>query len=80
MDGTRPFSFLFEEYGQRELTDEIMKEILEMAIKGAINDELTVDAFDQEQFISVGQKISQDGNIIIATSKRMGFPYNDATD
>ena len=80
MDGTRPFSFLFEEYGQQELTDETMKEILEMAIKGAINDELTVDVFDQEQFISVGQKISQDGNIIIATSKRMGFPYNDATD
>jgi len=80
MDGMRPFSFLYEEYGKKELTEEVMKEILEMAIKGAIFDELTVTPFDQEQFISVGQKISQDGNMLIATSKRMGFPYNDATD
>lgn len=80
MDGMRPFSFLFEEYGKKELTDEVIKEILEMAMKGAINDELTVPPFEQEQYISIGAKISQDGNILIATSKRVGFPYNDTTD
>jgi hypothetical protein len=80
MDGNKPFSFLYEDFGVQELTDELLKAIVEQAMLGAIDDELMVPPFDQEQLISVGEKISRDGNMIIATSKKLGFPYTDSTD
>lgn len=77
IDGRKPLSFLFADLPNQVLNEDTMRRIVEHTMINTIDFDLMVPPFDQVAAISVGQKITRDGNTWLSTGKRLGFPYSD---
>jgi hypothetical protein len=76
VEGKRQSSELVKDFGSDELTKENMKEIIETAVKYAIDFDLLVPPYDQVKIATVEQMQVEINHSRIQTGKRLGFKFN----
>ncbi|MFY0674235.1 MAG: hypothetical protein JXQ87_12580 [Bacteroidia bacterium] len=78
VDGQRTLSFLYQNFENQKFDSEAARNIIQAAMKQAIDFDLFVPPYDQVKEVSLQQKIVQQGNTSIKTGKRLGFIYNSS--
>lgn len=76
VEGKRQSGELVKDFGSDELTRENLKEIIETAIKYAIDFDLLVPPYDQVKIATVEQMQAEINHSRIQTGKRLGFKFN----
>jgi len=76
VEGKRQSGELVKDFGSDELTRENLKEIIETAIKYAIDFDLLVPPYDQVKIATVEQMQVEINHSRIQTGKRLGFKFN----
>lgn len=76
VEGKRQSGELVKDFGSDELTSETLKEIIETAIKYAIDFDLLVPPYDQVKIATVEQMQVEINHSRIQTGKRLGFKFN----
>ena len=76
VEGKRQSSEVVKDLGIDELTKENLKEIIETAIKYAIDFDLLVPPYDQVKIATVEQMQVEINHSRIQTGKRLGFKFN----
>lgn len=77
VEGEEQLGFLYKDFDNMILTDEIMSMIVENAMMYSLDFDLWVPKFEQVKQLTVGQKIQQQGNISHLTGKRVGFEFTN---
>jgi len=76
VEGKRQTSELVKDFANDELTKENLKEILETAIKYAVDFDLLVPPYDEVKIATVDQMQTEINHSRIQTGKRLGFKFN----
>ncbi len=76
VEGKRQTSEVVKDFGIDELTKEYLKDIIETAIKYAIDFDLLVPPYDQVKIATVEQMQMEINHSRIQTGKRLGFKFN----
>lgn len=76
VEGKRQTSEVVKDFGTDELTKEYLKDIIETAIKYAIEFDLLVPPYDQVKIATVEQMQMEINHSRIQTGKRLGFKFN----
>lgn len=80
VDGKRQFSFLYPNFSEQIFDANYAQEIIQKAMRQAIDFDLYVPPFDEVREVSLYQKNVQQGNTAIKTGKRVGFVYDGMED
>lgn len=73
VEGRKPIGLLYPDFENQIMDANSAQNIINNCIYQALHFDLLVPPIDQIQVISVGQKLSENGNAGIATGKRVGF-------
>lgn len=73
VDGNKRLIFLYSDISKQIISEDIMREIVEHAIKFALDFDLYVPPFDTVREIAVGEKLMQQNFQGMRTGKRLGF-------
>jgi len=76
VEGKRQTSEVVKDFGIDELSREYLKDIIETAIKYAIDFDLLVPPYDQVKIATVEQMQMEINHSRIQTGKRLGFKFN----
>ncbi|OFX61169.1 MAG: hypothetical protein A2066_08765 [Bacteroidetes bacterium GWB2_41_8] len=76
VEGKRQTSEVVKDFGIDELSKEYLKDIIETAIKYAIEFDLLVPPYDQVKIATVEQMQMEINHSRIQTGKRLGFKFN----
>ena len=77
VEGEDQLGFLYKEFENMVLSDEIISMIIENAMMYAIGFDLWVPKYAEVKQLTVGQKIQQQGSISHLTGKRVGFEFSN---
>jgi len=80
IEGKRELGFLFNNFGNADLTQEHMCEILESAIYYTINFDLLIPPYDNIKEVSVMEFKTTADSMQIKTGKRLGFKFQADLD
>lgn len=80
VDGKRQFSFLYPNFSEQLFNQDVAQQLIQKAMKQAIDFDLYVPPFDEVKEVSLYQKNLQQGNTAIKTGKRVGFVYDGMED
>lgn len=73
IDGKRPLSFLYSDISKNEVSDAVMRNIIEEAMLFCLNFDLLAPPLDSISYISVEQKNLLNYSSGMPTGKRLGF-------
>ena len=73
VDGTRQFSFMYNDPSTDQTTPELLRDIIEKTIAYALDFDLTLPNFKDVQYVSVNQIRSINNELKMSTSKKLGF-------
>lgn len=76
VEGKRQSKEIVKDFGTDELTKEYLKEIIETAVKYAVDFDLLVPPYDQIKIVTVEQMQAEIYHSKIQTGKRLGFKFN----
>lgn len=76
VEGKRQSSELVKDFGSDNITKDVFRQILETAIKYAVDFDLLVPPYDQIKIASVEQMKVEISHSKIRTGKRLGFKFN----
>lgn len=76
VEGKRQSGELVKDFGSDVVTKEVLRQILETAIKYAVDFDLLVPPYDQVKIASVEQMKDEISHSKIITGKRVGFKFN----
>lgn len=76
VEGKRQFGFFYNNFGKDILTRENLKQIIDNAIRYALDFDLLVPPYDTVKVVTVGQIHQKMENARISTGKRLGFTFN----
>lgn len=80
VDGKRQLGFLYNDFGSKEITKQILKNIVESSIIYALDFDLFTPPFNEMQEVSVSQILEASENTRIKTGKRLGFRFQADSD
>lgn len=80
VDGKRQLGFLYNDFGSKQITKPILKNIIESSILYALDFDLLTPPFNEMQEVSVSQILEASENTRIKTGKRLGFRFQADSD
>jgi hypothetical protein len=73
IDGKRPLSFLYSDIAKNQVTEEVLRNVIEEAMLFCLNFDLLAAPLDAISYISVEQKNLMSYSSGMPTGKRLGF-------
>ena len=80
VEGKRQLGFLYNDFPNKTIDKQVLKNIVESAIIYALDFDLFTPPFDEMQEISVSQILEASENMRIKTGKRLGFRFQSDSD
>lgn len=80
VEGKRQLGFLYNDFPNRVIDRQALKNIIESAIIYALDFDLFTPPFDEMQEVSVSQILEASENMRIKTGKRLGFRFQADSD
>ena len=80
VEGKRQLGFLYNDFPNKIIDRQMLKNIVESAIIYALDFDLFTPPFDEMQEISVSQILDASENMRIKTGKRLGFRFQSDSD
>jgi hypothetical protein len=80
VEGKRQLGFLYNDFPNKIIDKQALKNIIESAIIYAIDFDLFTPPFDEMQEVSVSQILEASENMRIKTGKRLGFRFQSDSD
>lgn len=80
VEGKRQLGFLYNDFPNKTINKETLRNIVESAIIYALDFDLFTPPFDEMQEISVSQILEASENMRIKTGKRLGFRFQADSD
>ncbi len=80
IDGKRPLSFLYSDIAKNQITEEVLRNIIEEAMLFCLNFDLLAPPLDAINYISVEQKNLMSYSSGMPTGKRLGFMMSSETE
>ncbi len=80
VEGKRQLGFLYNDFPNKTIDRQAMKNIIESAILYALDFDLFTPPFDEMQEVSVSQILEASENMRIKTGKRLGFRFQADSD
>lgn len=76
VEGKRQLGFLYNDFGNRVLDRDTIKEIIQSAILYSLEFELLVPPYDNVSIVSVEHMLQKFRNPVLKTGKRLGFHFS----
>lgn len=76
VEGRRQFGFMFSQFGNQILTENILHDLVLGAMQYAIDFDLYAPPLESIQQQTLVQKLTENGNAGISTGKRLGYNYH----